>query len=184
MPAAWVLRREAKPTLQNAWNRLYPHARREVKREWRAYGHLDAVLFMVPKFDRIDIRIDHTYKGPSPDAVSCFPSVKAYIDGLVDAGVIEDDSPEYIGTYIFTTPRRTGVHALTFTITESEEPFVEEKPVNPRRKKAKVLVETRVEDPVKSGHEAVEDESLLKPKSKPKAKSGTKNKAGKRKAKG
>jgi hypothetical protein len=40
----------------------------------------------------------------SQDCGAAYPAVKAAIDGLVDAGVIPDDTPEYLGSIIMNSP--------------------------------------------------------------------------------
>ena len=39
-----------------------------------------------------------------PDTGACYPTVKSVIDGAVDAGILPDDSPEYVGSILFNAP--------------------------------------------------------------------------------
>jgi hypothetical protein len=38
------------------------------------------------------------------DTAACFPSAKAAIDGLVDAGILDDDTPDILPTITFKRP--------------------------------------------------------------------------------
>lgn len=53
--------------------------------------------------------------GRLQDVAACNPSVKAAIDGIVDAGVLPDDSSEYVRSITFTAPQR-GRNALVLHI--------------------------------------------------------------------
>jgi hypothetical protein len=45
-------------------------------------------------------------RGRMQDVAACVPAVKAAIDGLVDAGVLVDDSPKYLHAIVFNQPRK------------------------------------------------------------------------------
>jgi hypothetical protein len=47
----------------------------------------------------------HQKGGRLQDVGACNPSVKAAIDGIVDAGVLPDDSSQYMKSLIFLPPR-------------------------------------------------------------------------------
>jgi hypothetical protein len=51
------------------------------------------------------------------DLGACFPAVKAAIDGLVDARLIPDDTPQYLTRLSFIPPDICGRDALRLTIT-------------------------------------------------------------------
>jgi hypothetical protein len=40
------------------------------------------------------------------DVASCNPAAKAAIDGIVDAKILEDDSPEFLKAITFLRPQR------------------------------------------------------------------------------
>jgi hypothetical protein len=46
----------------------------------------------------------HQKGGRSQDVGACNPAVKAAIDGLVDAGILPDDSPEFVRSLVFLPP--------------------------------------------------------------------------------
>jgi hypothetical protein len=56
-------------------------------------------------------------KGNLADTAACNPSVKAAIDGLVDAGVIENDTGEFVQQITF-MPVKKGKNALVLTLHE------------------------------------------------------------------
>lgn len=62
------------------------------------------------------VAIEATPSGPRirQDVAACVGSVKAAIDGLVDAGVIPDDTPDHVTRITFHPPRRDphGLHLL------------------------------------------------------------------------
>lgn len=51
------------------------------------------------------------------DTSSCHPAAKASIDGLVDAGVMVDDNPDYLKYVGFNAPIINGEDALVLEIT-------------------------------------------------------------------
>jgi crossover junction endodeoxyribonuclease RusA len=54
----------------------------------------------VTTLDRVKVEVYPTYeKGRLPDTGACMPSVKAMLDGAVDAGLLLDDTPDIV-TYL------------------------------------------------------------------------------------
>ena len=53
-----------------------------------------------------------------PDVGACFPAVKAAVDGLVDAGIIPDDSPQYVHSISFYAPLVGDLEGLRLVVTE------------------------------------------------------------------
>jgi hypothetical protein len=51
-----------------------------------------------------------------PDAGACVISAKGAIDGLIDAGVLVNDSPEYVDSITFRAPHFSDRDALSFVI--------------------------------------------------------------------
>ena len=49
---------------------------------------------------------------------ACYPTVKAAIDGIVDAGVILDDNPEHLDSIMFFTVDVVGRDGMRLMITE------------------------------------------------------------------
>lgn len=63
----------------------------------RAIGKLLAKQAKIPKLNKAIISVFHhvnkANRGRRPDQLSCVPTVKSAIDGIVDAGVLDDDGP-------------------------------------------------------------------------------------------
>lgn len=75
-------------------------------RKWRQAYQLLAAQAGIPHLEAIQVTVTQ-YRANSrgiPDVASCFPAAKAAIDGLVDAGVIDDDSPRYVKRVTFESP--------------------------------------------------------------------------------
>ena len=53
-----------------------------------------------------------------PDTGACFPAVKAAVDGLVDAGVLVDDTPDRVLELRFTAPAIGKADALVIVVQE------------------------------------------------------------------
>ncbi len=53
-----------------------------------------------------------------PDVGACYPAVKAAIDGIVDAGVLDDDNPDHLLYVTFYPVEVIGRDGLRLTITE------------------------------------------------------------------
>jgi len=60
------------------------------------------------------------------DCGSCFPSVKAAIDGLVDAGVLPDDNPDFVRALTFFPAEIGDVDGLRITIEEVDKYVINE----------------------------------------------------------
>lgn len=70
----------------------------------------------------ISVTAEVVMKAPLMDAANYYPAVKAAIDGLVDAGVIPDDSPKYVGRVTMVAPRKPiggEAERLILTVEES-----------------------------------------------------------------
>lgn len=78
----------------------------------------------IPHLDHIAVIARPIYRDRrTADVGSCFPAVKAAIDGLRDAGVITDDDPTIVVQITFDAPLlSTGRDALEVTIEEVPPP--------------------------------------------------------------
>lgn len=54
--------------------------------------------------------------GSKQDVGSCAPAAKAAIDGLIDAGWLDDDDPEHVARIIYTQHQRHAAHGLRLTL--------------------------------------------------------------------
>ena len=86
-----------RPTLANAVHGWHYRKVSADRKKWRAMGHHLAELAQVPPCSAIEVTCWGVYPGgrlPDPDA--CAPSLKGVLDGIVDAGVIPDDTGEWV----------------------------------------------------------------------------------------
>lgn len=71
---------------------------KDVKAEWRMLAKVRAKAARVPKgLDRIEVEL-HAVPPTNHrrDADNLFPNVKPLVDGLRDAGIVADDTPDYV----------------------------------------------------------------------------------------
>jgi len=117
----WILTYPKKPLTTNAERSGNRWGRAEHTKEWRQAFALLARQNKVPPMLWIRVIAQPSQKrGRLQDTAACNPSVKAAIDGLVDAGVIPDDSGAYVRQVSFLPPDR-GNDALTLIITGKRE---------------------------------------------------------------
>lgn len=95
---------EARPWTLNAERAGNRWKRAEMVKQWRDAFHWLAVAQKAPKFAQINVTVDIKMKRPLADTGNAYGSVKAAIDGLVDAGVIPDDGPEVISSLCMNAP--------------------------------------------------------------------------------
>jgi Holliday junction resolvase RusA-like endonuclease len=95
-----------RPWTTNQERKKGSHYQRSAVTKWWREAFRDAALEAeIPHFE--SIRIEVTPILPDrriQDTGACFPTAKAAIDGLVDAGVIDDDAPQYVPTITFHAP--------------------------------------------------------------------------------
>ena len=74
--------------------------------KWWREGFADAAKAAgIPKLEACEIIVQPVLENRRwQDTGACFPSAKAAIDGLIDAGVIEDDTPDIVPTIAFKRP--------------------------------------------------------------------------------
>ena len=84
----------------NRWERA------TLTKEWRLGFQLLAKNERIPPMAWISVTVEpHQKGGRLQDVGACNPSVKAAIDGIVDAGVLPDDSSQYMKSLIYLPPR-------------------------------------------------------------------------------
>lgn len=94
----YVIDYPVRPWTTNKDRNLYPQARAKLVKEWREAFKSLAIEENIPALEKIGIVAtpilpDRKFQ----DTAACNPAVKAAIDGIVDAGVVPDDTPEYLG---------------------------------------------------------------------------------------
>ena len=106
-----------KPWTTNAERAGNRWQRAELVKTWRTAFKFLALQQRIPMLTDVTITAQpHQKSGRLQDVSACNPAVKAAIDGLVDAGVMQDDSPEFLTAITFLQPVRAE-NALTLHIT-------------------------------------------------------------------
>lgn len=118
-PVEYVLEHWAPVQLMNHVLRSNWRTHQQLKEAWRDAGTL--LGKSLPKLQIVEIDVEH-YAGKEikrlPDCLACAPSVKAFIDGLVIAGVVADDSTRYVNSVTLEPPKRGPKSGLRFYIRE------------------------------------------------------------------
>lgn len=100
------------------------HKKARLTREWRKAAHVWALEARIPK-KLGHVHIVATIHKTSPnayDAGNWYPTAKACVDGLKDAGVLIDDSNAYVTGPDMRPGARAEKACLVLTITEQEKP--------------------------------------------------------------
>jgi len=103
---SWSLSIEGKLFTLNTERGWHHHKRAKFVKAWRQSAYEEALKAKVPKMRALEVifvpcRKDRRHMA---DTGGHFPVAKACIDGLVDAGVIPDDGPEYVTSLTFRAP--------------------------------------------------------------------------------
>lgn len=96
----------------NRWERA------KLTKEWRqAFCALASQLRPEPlAWCDVEVELWHATRRGVQDTGACHPAVKAAIDGIVDAGVLEDDTPDIVRSIRFHAPK-IGRDAVILTLT-------------------------------------------------------------------
>lgn len=104
----------------NAQRQMHHHALAKLVREYRGTTCMLARSCKIPHLDRI--ALEFTPSGPQirQDTAAAAPAAKALLDGLVDAGVVDDDGPRFVPRITFLAPMKGahGLHALILDIAD------------------------------------------------------------------
>lgn len=123
-PGMWavVCTEFGRPFTTNATRNMHPHALAKNVKAWRGAFTLLAHMAALPHLERIAIEITPLHKDRrSPqDVAACAPAAKAAIDGLVDAGVIDDDDPTHLSSVLFHQREVCGVDGLRVVVIDLE----------------------------------------------------------------
>lgn len=98
------------------------HHHTQVSREIGAWREAFRLMGQgCPRLARCNIEVAHeTATRRNVDVAACAPTVKAAIDGLVRAGVLEDDDAQHVLSVRFNAPVYTGRDALLVTLVGEE----------------------------------------------------------------
>jgi len=98
---------EQRPWTTNAERAGNRWERAALTKEWRTAFQLLAKQEKIPVMSWISVTVEpHQKGGRLQDVGACNPAVKAAIDGIVDAGVLPDDSSQYVRSLIFLPPHK------------------------------------------------------------------------------
>jgi hypothetical protein len=117
----WTLRYDARPLTLNRERAEHWRAHRESTREWRDVFRMLARNRQIPRLEAIvvEVVVVKPNRRGIPDLGGVIPSAKAAIDGLVDAGVLVNDTDVYVRALTFLPHRiEPGAQALELTIRE------------------------------------------------------------------
>lgn len=104
-PTTYTLAVPGRPLTTNRERNLHHHQRAAIVRPAREAWALAAKDAKLPQLDKVRITACPWLRGKrSQDVGACLPSVKAAIDGLVDAGVLADDTPTHVLSLSFLPP--------------------------------------------------------------------------------
>jgi len=93
----------------NRWDRA------KNTKHWRETAH-GLTAGIIPQLTSMNVTVQpYQKRGRLQDTAACNPSVKAAIDGIVDAGVIPDDTGVYLPKIIF-LPCKRGEDSLELII--------------------------------------------------------------------
>lgn len=92
----------------NFERKVHHQRRAEWVREWRRDAFWEVTAARIPHMDQVTvIARPFQAKHRLQDAGNCLPTVKAIIDALVDAKVLDDDGPEHVRSLTLMAPERT-----------------------------------------------------------------------------
>lgn len=117
---SWLLVIPMRPTSTNAVHNWHYRKVSADRKKWRGMGAAAAETAAIPPLASMKVTCWGVYPGgrlPDPDA--CAPSLKGVLDGIVDAGVIPDDTGEWVKaiTYLPAVKER-GVDAALHVLIE------------------------------------------------------------------
>tara|TARA_R110002020_G_scaffold128694_3_gene288389 strand:- start:527 stop:937 length:411 start_codon:yes stop_codon:yes gene_type:complete len=118
----WLLEDSQRPWTMNAERSWHWSKRASRTRETRErFGWL-ALEKKIPKLKYASIDIIPITETASSlaDVAACYPAAKAAIDGIVDVGIIPDDSGKYLKSITFWSPQVLGYEGLRLVITKEE----------------------------------------------------------------
>lgn len=94
-----------RPWTTNAERKGNRWERAELVKVWRSAFQILAKSERIPPMTWMSVTVEpHQKGGRFQDVGACHPAVKAAIDGIVDAGVLPDDSPQYLRSLIYLPP--------------------------------------------------------------------------------
>lgn len=113
----FVLRVPGRLWTSNGQRRMHWGTRAGLVKGWRVAVYWSARAAHAPSFSQAEITVQpFQAKGKLADPGAHEPAAKAAIDGLVDAGVLPDDSPVHLVAIRYRAPVRADEDALELTV--------------------------------------------------------------------
>lgn len=112
---------EPPAALINANDRLHHHAKAKLTKAWRDQARRQSGMQYAPRDFHEQAHITVTIRFPTNhrrDVGNYYPTAKAIVDGLVDAGVLPDDNDDHITGPDLRRERPNGPLRVTVTIQE------------------------------------------------------------------
>jgi crossover junction endodeoxyribonuclease RusA len=82
--------------------------RSEATKQWRTDAYWEAKRAGLPHLDRVSVIVQpYQHRSVLQDCGNCYPVVKAILDGLVDAKVLDDDDGDHVTALTMLAPKRT-----------------------------------------------------------------------------
>ncbi len=120
-PRSWTLLLEGeRPWTTNTERSWSPFKRASKVAFWRARGQVVALVLEIPHLEAVRVRAHPLVSNRRglQDVGGCFPCVKAVVDGLVDAKVLDDDGPDIVRELVFTGPEFGEIDGLLVVVEE------------------------------------------------------------------
>lgn len=104
----WTLWYPSRPFTTNTERTWHHHQRAKIVKEWREAFWALAKEAKIPRLTKFGVVVTPVLsgRGRTQDVAGCHPAAKAAIDGLVDAGIVPDDSPTYLRWILFQAPEK------------------------------------------------------------------------------
>jgi len=104
----------------NAERTWHFHKRNNEVRKWRTHFQEQAELMEIPRLEKISVEVFSTFGTKAlQDPGNNMPAVKAAVDGLVLAGIIDDDVAECVAFICFYAPTYVkGYNSVCLKISE------------------------------------------------------------------
>lgn len=122
MIVSYTLHWDERPFTSNSERSMHHMKRASLVRKWREAFYFLALEAKLPQLENVSIVCSPYAKDGRwrADCGAIFPTVKAAIDGLIDAGMCEDDNPDYVKYIGFNAPIISGYDRLELEITGDE----------------------------------------------------------------
>lgn len=125
-PRQWFLRvpaplKQGRPDWLNSNDRRNRYEQANLVKVWRHQAHLSAREHRLPKgIDRVrvDVVVHYPNTSRKRDAHNVAPTIKACLDGIKDAGFVQDDNDKHIALVTIRAGETLTRPCLSITLTE------------------------------------------------------------------